>query len=168
MIILSNVVWAEYAITCVGATHLVSLLSSFNMIQTPEAIHPDNHLKIEMDDIIFDMDGLTCPDISHIHDLLDFGERLEYDAELVVHCAMGRSRSSAAVIVLLAQRNPNMEQEVVDLVFRDAPHIQPNRLFIELADAQLQCGGRLIRSVNGLPGSLSYDFDGFVSFPFIL
>ena len=168
MITLSNVAWAEYAITCTGATHLVSLLTEYTMIKTPDNIHPDNHLKLEMDDIAVDVEGLRCPDISHIKNLLDFGERLDYDAELVVHCHMGRSRSSAAVIVLLAQRNPNMEQEIIELVFRDAPHVQPNSLIIELADYELRCGGRLIRSVNGLPGSLSYDLDGFVSFPFIL
>jgi predicted protein tyrosine phosphatase len=168
MITLSNVDWSECAVTRMGATHLVSLLSKFKMIRTPDTIRPENHLKLEMDDIIFDMAGLRCPDIGHIHDLLNFGENLAYDAELVVHCAMGRSRSSAAVIALLAQRNPNMEHEVVELVFSKAPYILPNSLIIEMADSELQCGGRLIRAVNGLPGKLSYTLNGFVSFPFIL
>lgn len=168
MITLSDVNWAEYAVASVGATHLVSLLSPYTMIKTPQAIRSDNHLKLEMDDIIYDVQGLRCPDVDHLNKLLDFGERLDYDTELVVHCVMCRSRSSAAVIVLLAQRNPNMERKIVELIFRDAPHIQPNQLLIELADSELGCGGRLIRPVNSLPGSLSYDLNGFISFPFTI
>lgn len=168
MITLSDADWAEYAVTCMGATHLVSLISWHMMIDTPGSIRPDNHLKLEMDDITTDREGLRCPDITHIDRLLDFGERLHGDAELVVHCQMGRSRSAAAVLVLLAQRNPNREREIVDLVFRDAPHIRPNSLIIELADKELGCDGSLIQSVDGLPRSTPHDLNGFVSFPFAL
>jgi predicted protein tyrosine phosphatase len=168
MITLSSVGWASYAVDFTGAGYLVSLLSQETMIETPDSIEPENHVKLEVDDIVFDVRGRSCPNKGHIRRLFAFGRELEENPIVVVHCAMGRSRSAAAVIALLAQKNPNMENDIVNLVYDAAPHIQPNQLIIRLADEELGCEGSLIEAVEKLPVHWNEDFDDFVSLPFDL
>ena len=168
MITLSSVGWATYAADFRGAEFMVSLLSSETMIETPQNIEPENHIKLEVDDIAFEIKGRTCPNRGHIQKLLHFGKTIDEFSEVVVHCAMGRSRSPAALITLLAQRNPDMEQEIVNLVYEEAPHIQPNLLLIELADTELGCKGKLINAVEALPVHWEENFDDFVTFSYAI
>ena len=144
MITLSNAEWATAAIASMEAEFLVSLMSPATMIGTPPAIAPRNHLKLAMDDITGPIDGYIAPSRGHVEQLLEFGNRLDGGSEVVVHCVMGMSRSPAAVLILLAQRNPGREAELADAFFHEAPQIRPNRLLLEIGDEMLGCGGDLL------------------------
>ncbi len=175
MITLSDAEWATAAIASMEAEFLVSLMSPTSMIATPPAIAPKNHLKLAMDDITGAIDGYTAPNSQHVEQLLEFGSRLDDGSEVVVHCVMGMSRSPAAVMILLAQRNPGQEAAIADAFFHEAPQIRPNRLLLEIGDKLLGCGGDLVSAgYIDIPFSSiqqpSYlgSLDGFHSLPLTL
>jgi len=165
MITLSKVGWETYAAEIMEAEYMISLLSPYSMISTPSMIRKENHLKLEMDDIEFPVESMRHPHQEHVRALLEFGEKFDSLSEVVVHCYMGKSRSSAALIVLLSQYNPGREKEVIDMAYREAPHIRPNGLIIKLGDSELGCDGSLIRAINEMPEPRTEKFDGMVSFP---
>jgi predicted protein tyrosine phosphatase len=151
MITLSDAEWATAAVAMMEAKYLVSLMSPVSMIATPSTITSDNHIKLEMDDIEAAAEGYIVPSRAHVEVLLDFGDRLDANTEVVVHCAMGMSRSPAAVMILLAQWNPGREKEIVDVVFRGAPRAHPNRLLLHIGDDLLGCGGDLVSAAFSGP-----------------
>ena len=135
------------------------------MISSPDGILPENHLKLKMDDISIPIVRMFPPEIQHIKALLEFGELIEDDASVVVHCQMGMPRSAAVLITLLFQCHPERVKDVVDLVYGKTLHIRPNRQIINFADWELGCFGRLARPVSEMPEPLNYNFGGLVSFP---
>jgi predicted protein tyrosine phosphatase len=146
VITLSDETWATAAVAGMEADYLVSLMSPQSMAGTPSGIASSNHLQLAVDDIESDLFGYVCPTEQHVADLLDFGKQMADEAEVVVHCSMGMSRSPAAVMILLAQRNPGMEAAVSALLFGEAPKANPNRLLLDIGDRLLGCGGALVRS----------------------
>jgi predicted protein tyrosine phosphatase len=168
MITLSDAQWANAAIGCVEAEHLISLMSPAGMLQTPQTIVPANHLRLEVDDIENPVDGLICPTNAHIEQLLEFGDQLH---DVVVHCSMGMSRSPAAVMILLAQKNPGRGSDIAELIFSKVPNVHPNRLILEIGDKLLGCDGGLLSSVRNVrrrtsacAPDYSGSLDGFESF----
>lgn len=127
---------------------LVSLLDAPLMPETPDIIQRPNHLKLELNDISEPTEGLILPTEEHVEQLLAFGERWPPTDRLLIHCWAGVSRSSAALLILLVQKNPGHEADVVKQVARRASHIRPNRRLIELGDRALSCGRRLISAAQ--------------------
>ncbi len=175
MITLSDAQWVTAAVTCTEAKYLVTLMSPQTMHEAPSPIARANHLKLEVDDIELPVAGYACPREEHIEQLLEFGYQLDEDADIVIHCVMGLSRSPAAMMILLAQKNPKRAEDVVGWICRKVPSVRPNRLMLAIGDRLLGCGGALLSSAwAGLPpapmdkptyrGSL----DGFESFPLYL
>ena len=148
MITLSDAQWATSAIVSMEAEYLVSLMSPKDMGETPANIDPANHLKLEMDDIEAPAAGYICPCEEHIYRLLELGDQLDGGSEVVVHCLMGMSRSTAAVMILLAQKNPGREAEIAEIVLREAPKAHPNSLLMQLGDRALGCDGALVSSIQ--------------------
>jgi predicted protein tyrosine phosphatase len=168
MITLSDAQWTPAAVACVEAEHLISLMSPAGMIQTPPTIDPANHLQLEVDDIEQPTDGYVCPASEHIERLLDFGDQLD---DVVVHCSMGMSRSPAAVMILLAQKNPGREVDIAELIFSRVPNAHPNRLILEIGGKLLGCGGEfqspvcnVRRRTSTCAPEYSGSLDGFESF----
>lgn len=165
MITLSKIGWETYAVEIMEAEYLISLLSPYSMIPTPSMVDSDKHLKLEMDDIEFPIEGMRHPHVEHVRALLEFGQGFDEETEIVVHCYMGRSRSAAALLLLLVQQNPERIKDVVDMVYREALHIKPNGLLVKLGDAELGCDGELIDAVNRMPEPWTEEFHGIASFP---
>ena len=165
MITLSKIGWETYAVEIMEAEYLISLLSPYSMIPTPSMVDSDKHLKLEVDDIEFPVEGMRHPHVEHVRALLEFGRDFDEETEIVVHCYMGRSRSAAALLLLLVQQNPGRIQDVIDMVYREALHIKPNGLLVKLGDAELGCEGELIDAVNRMPEPWTEEFDGIASFP---
>jgi predicted protein tyrosine phosphatase len=67
---------------------------------------------------------------------------------VLIHCYAGISRSTAAALTLCVQHNLGRERDAARLLRRRAPHAQPNRLMIGLADRMLGCQGRLTSAVQ--------------------
>lgn len=131
-------------------SHLISLVPDFEQPPTPDFIAPRNHLRLELDDIEEPTPELLLPDRKHVERLIRFVESWPGDRPLMIHCAAGVSRSTAAALVALACVTDLSEQELASTLRRAAPHAAPNRRIVELADALLEKGGRLVKALDAL------------------
>ncbi len=165
MIALTHLSGLDWAIPRVKPVRLVSLLEPAAMIETPRGIDPAMHLKIEVDDIGAPQSDYIHPREDHIRRLAEFGARWDGKSTLLVHCAGGRSRSPAALMIFLVQKNPGGEAAVARMLFERAPHICPNRLMVELGDRVLGADGRLVAALDGMPPPDGTLLDGVRSFP---
>ncbi|MBI3678355.1 MAG: hypothetical protein HY243_17225 [Proteobacteria bacterium] len=130
-------------------SHLVTLLSPEHMIETPEGIAPDRHLKLAMNDVADEWAGESPPHDSHIDALLDFGRGWDAQSPMLVHCWAGVSRSTAAAYILLCDRaGKGAEIEIARAIRERAPHASPNPLMVRLADDILGRGGRMVSAVD--------------------
>jgi predicted protein tyrosine phosphatase len=144
---------------------LVSLMDPPCDLQV-NGIKASAHLRVALHDIALRIPFATRPERVHVGRLLDFGATWVPPERLLVHCAAGISRSSAALILLLAQKNPGREDQVVMHVRDRAHHIMPNRRIIELGDHALGCRGRLIEAVSRMrEPTLRHFGDRWVEFP---
>jgi predicted protein tyrosine phosphatase len=144
------------------ATHVLSILDPG--WPEPEALRTfDVHrrLKLHFHDVIEPQPGWIAPERWDVELLLAFGRDLgparseigEVAAHphLLVHCHAGVSRSTAAAILLLAQRDPVMPAEdAVFEVVRLRPQAWPNLRMIELGDAALGRDGEIVAAVGAL------------------
>ena len=166
MISLTSQFGVPEAVRYLRPTKLVSLLDPGWMFPTPAVIRPCNHLKLAVSDLT---NGHAAPNEEHITRLLEFGSEWAPGESLLVHCAGGRSRSPAAIVILLTQKNPGREFEVAKMVRDGAHQICPNVRIVEIGDRLLECGGRLIEAVKAMPEPTLRDCQGrHVSFPTIL
>jgi predicted protein tyrosine phosphatase len=136
-----------------GLTHVVSILDP----AWPEPVEldfcaPQDLLRLRFHDIIDDWGGgFEPPDEDHVAGLLEFGRALpsEGRVELLVHCHAGVSRSTAAAILLLAQREPARDpHDIVAEIVRRRPQAWPNLKIIELGDRLLQREGALVEAAR--------------------
>jgi predicted protein tyrosine phosphatase len=146
----------------VDATHVLSIMDPG--WPEPEALRSfDVHrrLKLRFHDVIDPSPEWIAPERWDVELLLAFGRNLgtvQSDIgeevrhpHLLVHCHAGVSRSTAAAILLLAQRDPVMPAEGAVLeVARLRPQAWPNLRMIELGDGLLGRDGEIVSAVVGL------------------
>jgi predicted protein tyrosine phosphatase len=93
------------------------------------------------------MPGHIFPTPDHVASILEFGEAMATEGEslrhLLVHCHMGISRSSASMLMLIAQRHPGEEEASVARLAAIRPQAWPNTVMIDYAEAALGTQGRL-------------------------
>jgi predicted protein tyrosine phosphatase len=168
-ITLTSLVGVLRAVHRVKAVKLVSLLDPEWFPDTPPTIEPRNHLRLGVCDLVGPMEGKVIPCEEHIEALLEFGARWQPEERIVVHCHAGVSRSSAAIAILMTQKNPGREFEIAKLLRQRAHHIRPNSLMIEIADRLLRCEGRLVEAVKAMREPTLKNFEErFVSLPAVL
>ena len=131
-------------------SHLVSLLSAAEQPPTPDGFAPERHHRVAVNDISEPMDGFVLPQDDHIAGLIGFLESWDGGTPLLVHCFAGISRSTAAGLIALTFRHDGREEEAALRLRAAAPHAQPNRRMIELADARLGRDGRLIAALAAM------------------
>jgi predicted protein tyrosine phosphatase len=129
-------------------THVLTLLDPG--WPTPEALgglSASCALDLRFHDIIDAQPGLRAPGPEDVAAVLDFGRALGEapDAHLLVHCQKGLSRSSAAMLLILAQARPHLDAAAIMAdIMRIRPRAWPNLRIVELGDAVLRRGGTLI------------------------
>lgn len=139
-------------------THVLSILDPG--IPDPIAFgRYDRHHRttLRFHDIIEPVPGMILPERRHVEEIVAFGEELVddlgegRDGHLLIHCHMGISRSTAAMITMLAMARPSEpEDAVVDRLVAIRPHAWPNARMVGFADDILGRGGRLSEAVRGL------------------
>lgn len=139
-------------------SHMVTLLDPTTMIETPNGIAPDRHLKLGVNDIAKPAEGLTAPDETLVGRLLTFAEAWDERDPMVIHCWAGISRSTASAFTLACARSPEVDEAAIAWTLRSlAPHAYPNRRIVALADDMLSRQGRMVDAIEAIGGN------GFVS-----
>jgi predicted protein tyrosine phosphatase len=137
-----------------GVTHVLSILDP----DTPEPsafgqYGEHQRLELHFDDIIVPRPGMEMPQRAHVERILEFGRDLVNEPEgvghLLVHCHAGISRSTASLVMILAQARPDRPaREAVEAVAAIRPQAWPNILMTEMADDLLGRGGELVDAVR--------------------
>ena len=137
-------------------THVLSLLDPGWPEVAAFDAYDQHHRKIMyFHDIIEPQDGRKPPQVEHVEEIVRFGAELaasrdqRSDGHLLVHCHMGISRSTAAMLTILVQTYP---QETEDRLFerlrRIRPQAWPNSRMIGFADELLNRNGRLVSALG--------------------
>ncbi|MGD9866842.1 MAG: tyrosine phosphatase family protein [Hyphomicrobiales bacterium] len=135
--------------------HLVTLINSDSMIDTPAGIAAGRHLRLAMNDITEALPGMVPPGESHVAELIEFATGWDRKTPMLIHCWAGISRSTAAAFVTLCALNPQAEEHRIAQAIRAAsPTATPNARIVKLADAALGRGGRMTDAVMAIgPGA---------------
>jgi len=130
-------------------SHLVSLLSPENMIQTPTGFPAAMHLKLGINDIVDPSQGTVPPARDHVDALLAFTRSWDASQPLLIHCWAGISRSMASAYAILCDRlGPGQEIRIARAMRQRAPHAQPNRLLVQHADDALGRNGKMVLALD--------------------
>ena len=132
-------------------SHLITLLSPGEMIETPTGFDPARHLRVGVHDIAEDEEGMTAPTAPMVEQVLEFARGWDARAPMLIHCWAGISRSTASAFAIACQRNPGADELAIAMAMRlAAPHAYPNRRIVALADDLLGRGGRMIHAVEAM------------------
>jgi predicted protein tyrosine phosphatase len=142
-----------------GAQHIVTLMKDVAMVRRPQSILESNHLLLDMDDIVTEMDGYVPPSEIHVGRLIEFVTAWDRSAPIVVHCYAGISRSTAGAFITACALNPKREEASIAQAIRSfSPTAQPNIRLVTLADTLLGRRGRMTEAVRAIgPGIASYE-----------
>lgn len=105
-------------------------------------------------DIIAPAPERIVPERSHIEQIMRFGDELVEageavsDRHLLVHCHMGISRSTAAMLILLAQNHSEESDEALfERLVAIRPQAWPNSLMTRYADEMLGRKGQMTEAL---------------------
>lgn len=141
-----------------GISHVLSILDP-GLPDPPvfAAWDPHHRTLLRFHDIIDRQGDLVLPTRDDVQQIVDFGEELVEEAEdgrsghLLIHCHMGISRSTAAMLMMLAAAYPDeADDAVVDRLVGIRPQAWPNLRMVEFADDIMRRGGRLSAAVTRL------------------
>jgi len=131
-------------------SHVVSLVPPHEQPPTPAGVSLSRHLRLEIDDIEEPLPGHVLPEIEHIEGLIEFIQDWDIRGPMLLHCAAGISRSMAAALVAICIKSRSSEGNVASALRRAAPHAQPNRRIVALADRLLGRRGRLVAAADAM------------------
>lgn len=139
-----------------NVTHILSILDpAWPDIDHLQPFPADRRRIIRFHDVFQPSQEKILPDHVHVRDILAFGSQFALDrqapsgAHLLVHCHMGISRSTAAMVMILAQTFPEQSEDWLFEQLRDMrPRAWPNSRMIELADESLGRQGRLYAALR--------------------
>lgn len=134
------------------AREMISLLAEQQNFHRPAVIDGARHLTLGVNDITFAGTGnLVAPQEAHVQAIIDFARSWDRSAPLLIHCWMGVSRSPAAAMIASLAISPDDDDFALAARLRQAtPFATPNSRLIEIADAMLARGGRLVTAVRGI------------------
>lgn len=137
-----------------GVTHVLSILDP----DWPEpeaflAFDPHFRAVFRFHDVIEPDRGAILPRRADVEAILAFGRDAGDVRHLLIHCHAGISRSTAAMLMILAQANPSeTEDAICDRLLRIRPQAWPNSRMVIFADEVLSRKGRLIAAVGRIYG----------------
>ena len=119
------------------------------------------HLRLTFHDIESEEEGFISPTREHIKQVIEFARVLPEDADLLIHCQAGISRSTAVAIGIacLDGKNPAEALQYIRSIreptLRKGYLVLPNRRIIDFFDSELELNGELNRVIDeyyaGLP-----------------
>jgi predicted protein tyrosine phosphatase len=149
MILVTPLSAIDTAIARHRPSHMVTLLSPEHMIDTPDGIAPERHLKLAVNDVAETWAAEMPPSPDHVARLLEFAKGWNAASPILVHCWAGISRSTAAAYILLCERaGAGSERALAQMLRARAPHAFPNPLLVGFGDAALGREGRMVQAVR--------------------
>lgn len=139
-----------------SVTHVLSLLDpNWPELTGFQTYGTHSRTTLRFHDVINPGPGLTLPTKDHVAEILAFGDGLAAEAKadqerhLLVHCHMGISRSSAAMLSLMAQMDRQQPEDALFARLREIrPQAWPNSLMVGYADELLGREGRLLSALR--------------------
>lgn len=139
-----------------SVSHVLSVLDPERADLTEFAGYGDHHrTTLRFHDIIDPKPGLFMPEREHMDAIIDFGTALldsresRTEGHLLVHCHMGVSRSTAAMLTLMAQAEPDAaETALFERLRAIRPQAWPNSVMVAMADDMLGRSGRLVDALR--------------------
>ncbi|MEP7454716.1 protein-tyrosine-phosphatase [Phyllobacterium sp. SB3] len=139
-----------------GVSHVLSILDpNWPELEAFLSYGAHDRTILQFHDIIDAAPDRIMPQPEHVTQILDFGSRLLQSAKdrveghLLVHCHMGISRSTAAMLTLMTQATPDATEEQLFARLREIrPQAWPNSLMVGYADEQLNRKGRLVAELQ--------------------
>ena len=115
-----------------------------------EGIGAQSHLLLRLHDLINEREALRAPDREDVRHLIAHADTLAPHAidHLLVHCHMGRSRSTAAAAAALDRLGVAPPDRIFQAIMAVRDPIWPNSRILAFADAILETGGTLSRAVK--------------------
>ena len=133
---------------------MISLQSSGDAPDPPQSVAPGAHTVLVFHDVVPETritPEIVPPAAHHAEAIIRAARAWDRAGPLLVHCALGVSRSPAAALIALAALRPDRswDDALRDLRAR-APSITPNARLIALGDAALGLGGALVHAVAAI------------------
>ncbi|WP_134497861.1 tyrosine phosphatase family protein [Microvirga pakistanensis] len=139
-----------------AVTHVLSILDPDH--PDPEAFgayDPHHRTILRFHDIIDPVEGMVLPQPEHVEAVLRFADEVEAgkaeraEGHLLVHCHMGISRSTAAMLTLMARAAPDEpEDRLFERLVEIRPQAWPNSRMVVFADDMLSRNGRLVDALR--------------------
>lgn len=153
MIVVSSLDNAAEAYERFQPSHVVSILDHEEAAPPAfAALAPENHLRL----IGNCSEAAPCgdDDAPRCDQLIEFAQRWNRAAPLLIHCNQGVARSmAAAYIIMCAVEEGRCEKALADRLRKAAPHADPNLLLISEADALLNRDDRMVEAILDLSPS---------------
>lgn len=148
-------------------SHMVSLVDPGTLIPYKDQVHTTcEHLVLEIHDALDSSQGIRAPNKEDIEALCHYADKIstEQITHMVIHCHMGRSRSTAAAAIILTRLgySPSVAFEHI-LSVRNP--IWPNWTMIEHGDIFLNCDGELLKACQQVYQEVKRDFPKWVEDP---
>ncbi|HKN29361.1 MAG TPA: protein-tyrosine-phosphatase [Roseiarcus sp.] len=133
-----------------GVTHVLSILDpDWPEPEAFQAFDPHFRATFRFNDAIEPEPRIVLPARADVEAILAFGREAGDVSHLLIHCHAGISRSTAAMLMILAQAHPReSEDAIVDRLLRIRPQAWPNSRMIAFADELLGRDGRLTAAVG--------------------
>ena len=143
---------AESLLATIGEqfTHVISINNPDTKPPRPLPAHQGEHLILYFHDISSlssRLAGFQKPGRQDVERIIKFAEGIGSSSEVLIHCAAGISRSSAAALTVIASKlEPSTvsAQKAVQAVLAIKNTIHPNALMVEFADELLGYKGKLV------------------------
>ena len=135
-------------------THVISILDPEHPeIETFQTYGDHKRATLRFHDIIAAAPGQLTPTAAHVESVLQFGEDMQGEPDngrhLLVHCHMGVSRSTATMLSIMAQAEPEASAELLfTRLVGIRPQAWPNSQMIGFADKLLDRDGELVEALR--------------------
>ena len=145
---------------------VISMLDPGASFPNLGARYAGQHLRLAFHDVDFPEADEIGPSTDHVRSILQFLD--SRPRTILIHCRAGVSRSTAAAFIAACAANPQANEHALAVQLRDvAPMARPNETLINLADAEMNRGGRMVAAIaetgRGLDWSLVVE-----GWPFVL
>ena len=132
-----------------GVTHVLSILDpDWPEPQAFQDFDPHFRATLRFHDAIEPGPRVVLPQKPDVDAILAFGRDAGDERHLLIHCHAGLSRSTAAMLMILAQAHPHEPEDVVvGRLLQIRPQAWPNSRMIGFADERLGRDGRLSAAI---------------------